>query len=331
MPSFTRCFSNGVPFRSDCPTIVWFQPRSVFRGVETDHDAVHDQRPVVAAADVVLARPDHLDRRVDAGLLHRLRDVHGLHQVIGRRDGAPAEAAAGQHRVQRDLLRLEPGGACDRELIDRLELRAAPHGAAVGLQIDDGIQRLHRRMGQVWKLVGGLDLRRRLRHGIGIAVAACRQSRLAGQFAVLPDKVDCGRAGRGLPLDVQRIAPGLGRPVAAGNHGHAGAAAIDRHLHDGLHALDGTRLGRIEARHLAAEHRRMHEDGDAHVGQRLVDAELSGAIDLLARIQPPGRLADEEEVAGIGLQSDTRRHRLLGGRVGQRAVAGAPFLSGQSR
>ena len=138
--------SKGEPFRNDCPTIDLFPPGDVALVVEGGADAMHEERPVTPALDVVLARPHDLDR---AFVLRRLQDLGGLARHVGVRGRPPAEAAAGEQRLDADLLRLEPehlGGHC---LIDRLNLRAEDQfGAAVGAA-DDAVVRLHRRVGEI--------------------------------------------------------------------------------------------------------------------------------------------------------------------------------------
>jgi hypothetical protein len=57
--------------------------------VERGPHAVDPERPVEPATDVVLARPDDLDRGGDALLLRGLRDVHGLADEVAARARAP--------------------------------------------------------------------------------------------------------------------------------------------------------------------------------------------------------------------------------------------------
>jgi hypothetical protein len=51
----------------------------------------------------------------------------------------PAEAAAGEQRVDLDLLRLQPCGCRRVGLIDGLKLVAGPDLASVGVELDDRV------------------------------------------------------------------------------------------------------------------------------------------------------------------------------------------------
>ena len=64
--------------------------------------AMQDERAVVAAAHVVLARPDELHRPAGAD---RLGDFRQLGREMHRRLRAPAEAAAGEHGLELDARR----------------------------------------------------------------------------------------------------------------------------------------------------------------------------------------------------------------------------------
>src|SRR5207248_7403640 len=88
--------------------------RTAFR-VEGALDAVEELRPVVAAADVVLARPHRLD-----GNPRGLGDLHGLADEIrgGRR--AASEAAAEERRVDGDVLRRDAGDLRSDHLVHGL-------------------------------------------------------------------------------------------------------------------------------------------------------------------------------------------------------------------
>src|SRR5579871_4598580 len=95
--------------------------------VEAGAQAMHEQRPVVAAGDVVLAAEHHPYR---GGAAERLGDGdrfghHGL-------PPAPAETAAGEQGAHLDLLGLEPAALRGDALVERLHLRTGPDGAAIG-------------------------------------------------------------------------------------------------------------------------------------------------------------------------------------------------------
>ena len=151
--------------------------------VQRRFQPVEVQRAIEPAANVIFARPLQLDR--DAVGAERLGDRDRLDDVVGAHVGAPAEAAAGEQRVDLHLLRLEPRGRRRVGLIDGLELVAAPDLATVGVEFHDRIERLHRRVRQIGKLVGrgnqlGGPLERRSR----VALLAGRLAGLFGEPAV---------------------------------------------------------------------------------------------------------------------------------------------------
>ena len=110
--------------------MTWSQATMLPCASSAELGAVHVRGPVVAALDVVLAAPDQLHRAGVAGRLAGLGDVDRLDHEVRGRHGAPAEAAAGHHRVQRDLLGLQAGGGSGGGLVAGLELRADPQRAA---------------------------------------------------------------------------------------------------------------------------------------------------------------------------------------------------------
>ncbi len=93
-------------------------------GVDARAQAVVVVRPIHVVLDVLLARPDHLDRPV-----HLLRDLHGAHRAVELESAA--EAAAQQVIVDAHLLALQAGQLHDGGLRDARDLRADPDVAAV--------------------------------------------------------------------------------------------------------------------------------------------------------------------------------------------------------
>ena len=121
MPFLTSIASNGVPATIDWPDDYLLPGDGGALRIDADAQAVDVRRPVVAAAHVVLARPDDLDRRA-----RRLRDLNRLGDDVARRGRAAAEAAAQEHRVDLDLLGRDAEDLRRRHLVHRLELRAGP-------------------------------------------------------------------------------------------------------------------------------------------------------------------------------------------------------------
>ena len=62
---------------------------------------------------------------------------------------APAEAAAGQHGLDFDLLRFQPEHAGDRSLLEGLELTAEPRQRLVIAEPQIAVERLHGRMREI--------------------------------------------------------------------------------------------------------------------------------------------------------------------------------------
>ncbi len=68
-------FSNGVPTANDWQTIPCFQATGMPSAARPPEIVVPGPRPVVAAADIVLAGPDNFHRAFTSlGDLHRLAD-----------------------------------------------------------------------------------------------------------------------------------------------------------------------------------------------------------------------------------------------------------------
>ncbi|MCY1215541.1 hypothetical protein D9M69_163710 [compost metagenome] len=142
------------------------------------------------------------------------------------------------------------------------------------------------------------------------------------QFAVLgqqPFAVSLFNRGC-VPLQLQRVAPLPGRPVALGDHGHAFATTVDRHAQHCLDTLDGSRGAVVHRSQSRAKHRRMCHHGSELTGQARVDTEILAPAALGMRIDARGGRADDAKVLRV-LQRDFLRHRQGHGGLGQFAVA----------
>ena len=133
--------------------------------VQPGFQRVQERRTVVAAAHVVLARPDELDRNVAlVRTRERDEDLGAFDQVVGMRVRASSEAAAREQHVDLDLLGLDAERLGDRHLVAGLELLAVPHlDTVVAREPHDAVHRLHRRVRKVRELVGRLERLRRAR------------------------------------------------------------------------------------------------------------------------------------------------------------------------
>ncbi len=92
-----------------------------------------------------------------------------------------------------------------------------------------------------------------------------------------------------------------------------------------LHAWDCFRLFAVEALDLAAENRRTGDDRDEHTRQVHVDPEDRLAVDLVRRVEPFGRFADDPEIFRVFRLHVCRRLQVRGF-LGKLAIAQA--LSG---
>ena len=194
--------------------------------------------PVVAAVDVVLARPHHLHR-----LPARLGHVHRLGDEVRGGVGPPAEAAAEEHGVDLDLLGLEAGDL-GREPAGRSSGTGCPtqisHLSA--REPDGAVGRLHHRVRQVGHVVLGLDGLGRLAR----APAAVSPALAAGIPRVRPAagtrsgaaSLSSSAPGPRSHSTASASRPELGRPEVVGHHGDAG-----RHLHHVAHARHRLGLG----------------------------------------------------------------------------------------
>jgi hypothetical protein len=153
-------------------------------------------------------------------------------------------------------------------LVDRLELVAGPDLAAVGRQLDDRVERLHRRVREIREFVGRAELARGAGdRRVGVAVLARRHARFRGELAVFAhDLVGAALFVRFVPVDFQCVAALFRGPEAGRDDGDA-----IRHLHDGhdaRHRLRGRRIERLDGR---AEARRPLQQRDAHAGEGRVE------------------------------------------------------------
>ncbi len=259
--------------------------------------------PVDVVLDVFFAGPDHLDRTIDLlGDLHRLGDEIHLEP--------PAEAAAEQMVMNADLLGRQAGHLRGGGLGAGRDLGAHPDVAAVLAYVDGAVHRLHRGVREERHLVDCLDLLGGAGHDLGhIALGRALLARdharlLRGRLELLHDIGGAELGVRALvPADVERGKALLGRPHVIGDHRHGAAEA-----NHPVHAFNRLRLGVIDARELAAEHRTGGDGGDFHTGDLHVDAVLGLAIDLVLAVEALDRGADELEVLRV-LERDLVRHR----------------------
>ena len=256
--------------------------------VEPGAQPMHEGRPIVAAGNVVLAAEHHPNRGAAA---ERLGDGDSLGDHGLR--GAAAKAAAGECRVDLDLLGFEPADLRGKALIERLHLRARPDAAAVRRNLDHAVQRLHRRVRQIGKfVVGGERFGGAGNRALRIAVAAQRRAGLFAQRTVRGEDVGAAArfGGRIVPLDLERVAALLGRPEAAADHRHHAGAGRDLD-----HALDGARGAVVDALEPRAKARRSRHQRGQHARALDVERVLRAAVDLRPGVDARQALADQRE------------------------------------
>ena len=274
--------------------------------------------PVLRVLDVVLARPDHFD-----GGSRRLRGLERLYDEV--QFEAPAEPTPQIGRVHSDFLRRYPTDLAADHLNARLVLRRRPDVHGTGTDVRGAIHRLHRGVREERHFVDGLDaLCCAGQRGDGVAVVASDGAVLRG---ALGEQAGDARAGdlrnRALiPGDLQGIATLFRRPIAIADHGDAA-----RDLHDVPDTGDGVRGGRIKAADLATEHRAACHYRGQHPGHADIDAELSRAVHLEARVEALRRLTGEAPVLRI-LERHVRGHGKRRRSLRQRAVCEPPVGRG---
>ncbi len=268
--------------------------------VETDACAVQMHRTIVATAHVVLAAPQCTYRHVQAGGAGGLSNLAGLDHEIAAAGKAPAETAACHLHMHLHLLRLDAQNACDCGAVQAGALRAGPYFCTNTGERDGTVERLHGGMGQVGKYVLDFQLTGSCRQRRHVCVELARP-RLSGKGAVLGQLLFAVHFldGGGIPLQLQRVAPLFGRPVAIGDHGYAFGATIQRHTQHCLDAFHGTCRAIIHRRQAGAEHRRARHHSRQLTRQVDVNSELLSTAALGARVQTCGGTTDDAEIFGI--------------------------------
>ena len=249
--------------------------------VEARLDRMHVGRPVAAAPHVVLSGPLHLDRRFPT---KRARRSHSLDDQVGIPNRSAAEATAGLHDVQPDLVgRHTADLRCDC-LVEIGRLMAAPHlDDAVFAHPRDRVERLQRCVREVGELVMRFDGlgggRKRGRHVTVVARRGC--SRAVRQLAVF--RQDFGRPAlfglRLVPFHRHQVTALQRRPHVAADDGDAA-----RRLDDIDDAVERLCFRRVEALKLGAEFGRMNHDRRQQAVHLQVDGVGLSAVCLASRI-----------------------------------------------
>ena len=137
-------------------------------------------RPEGVVGNVIFARPEQLDRRVNA-----LGDPRSLHQVVVLK--SPAKAASRAHHVSGDVALLDAERlGYQSAAIDR-QSAGGPHLQLAVFPVRSGALRLKRDVRNERVFVGGLDdLGRRLERGVHVAILAQRCLRAGPEEVPLP-------------------------------------------------------------------------------------------------------------------------------------------------
>ena len=261
--------------------------------------------------DVLFARPDDLDRPVDL-----LRDAHGLADIVHFEP--PAETAADQVVVDDNLLERQPGHLRCDSLRAGNDLIADPDLARVGTNVHGAVHRLHRRMCEERHVVGRLKFRP-LAQSLGDVAGRFRDR---ARFLARGDKAvqHIGRGHLGVrpfvPRDVEDVEALLGGPHVVADDRDEIVENDD--LADPRHGL---RPLVVDMRELAAEHWAARERGDLHARRPRVDAIDGFTVDLVGRVEPFQRLADQLEIRGR-FQRRILWRRQSGSGLGKLAIGG---------
>ncbi len=125
-------------------------PSYDFAALEARLEPVVVQGAVALLADILLARPEYLDRT-----FHLLCDARGLHDAIDLEP--PAKAAADVVIVDRDLGGLDVEHLGRRALRHTGDLRADPEIAHAIMDVDGTVHGLHGRVREERELEGHLE------------------------------------------------------------------------------------------------------------------------------------------------------------------------------
>ena len=189
-PPFMAIASRPVPLKIDLLTTVCCQPEISPLAVNPCFNAMHHHRPVIAAANVILARPHHVNGSAPVDRFHHLRHFRG---PVRRGARSPPKAASAQKRVDFDLLGFHPQKLRSDHLIERLQLRARPYFRAVAVKLNHAIHRFHGRVREIRKCVLGFDRLCRARQTRrGVSATFRRNARLLHQLAILFEHLSRG-------------------------------------------------------------------------------------------------------------------------------------------
>ena len=304
----------------------WSQADGPALGVDPGAEPMQKERPVPAGAHVVLPGPLELDRESCRPGPCRLRR---LDQIVGGRVGASTEGPAREEHVDLDLLGLEAQDLGHRRLVGGLELLPVPDPHARLRGLDDAVQGLHGRVGEVGDAVLGLDhlggtgqgrrpRRRpggRPRRGSWPAPGSGPGSRRSPRSwrATRPSpRRRASRPSRAVQKSRAMTATPLGISATRSTPGMARASVS-------MDVLDpGAEAGRV------------HHQGRQHLGQAHVLGEDGAAVGLGRPVLAAELgVADQPELGRV-LELDLRRHRLPGRRLRQLAEACADGRPGGS-
>src|SRR5829696_4831103 len=114
-------------------------------------DTVHMHRTIIAAANVVFARPDQFDWSPT----ETPGDQRSFAWYMRIGNCAAPETTARELSVKSNLFGFETEHLSDHRLVHRLKLRGDPRFRLVTFVFDRSVKWFHRRVGQVRKLVLG--------------------------------------------------------------------------------------------------------------------------------------------------------------------------------
>ena len=279
---------------------------------------------VVVEADVVLSRPDHLDRFPEL-----LREDGGFRAEIRLRFAA--ETAAEERHVTDDVLLVDTERLGHRVLRRLRILLRPPHRHLPVTEIGDGGRRLHRGVSKERRVIRRLEHLAAFRElGVHVPEVARDLSGLRhrGQQLLLEPLRFEGGVWAVIPNNLELLPPLHRRPRAVSNHRNAakGLETI-RQLErlDGDRLLNAAHLERrlvVETADLASKDRRVLDRSVHHPLAEDVETELRPAGDDVRLVVCGPLLADE---APLCLRLEPQilglRHRKLARGSNERAVS----------
>ena len=204
--------------------------------------------------------------------------------------------------MDRDGVLVDAGGLGGDRSREAGRLRRRPDLDLAGGDARGAVDRLHRRVGEVGRAIGLLDVARRAGLGardVAAAVegeaAVVRRRRARSLFQMRHDGARVEPSGRPLPpLDLDRGGAALRMPGrAADDRERRRRAAVGAEADDALDAGERERRRDVDRTGAAAEHRAVADRREQQAGRSHVDAEAGAAVALGGGVDARRGAADQ--------------------------------------